>query len=101
MTIQECLESRGVYETIKGFSKDHKVAIPEIVARMVQHVLTGDDAASVVADLVSDAPRSSRGRKPLDPSVKAAREALRQASRSTDLSALQAAIDSLTGFSKA
>lgn len=84
-----------VFAQVKALSSQYKVAIPEIVSRLVEHVLTSDGATEVIADLLSDAPKSSRGRKALDPKVKAAREVLRKASRSTDLTALQAAIDSL------
>lgn len=62
---------------IKGFASQYKVAIPEVVARLAIYALTDDSLD--VADLLSDAPRSQRGRKPLDPAVKAAREAARKA----------------------
>ena len=94
MTHQEALEARGVFIQIKEASKLYKVAMPEIVARCVEHALTSDGFD--MADLVSDAPRSSRGRKALDPAVKAAREALAKVAKGGDLSALQAAIDGLT-----
>lgn len=85
---------------IKGFASQYKVAIPEVVARLAIHALTDDNLD--VADLLSDAPRSQRGRKPLDPEVKAAREAARKAltgkgaaTPEESVKALMAAIDLL------
>lgn len=85
---------------VKGFASQYKVAIPEVVARLAIHALTDDSLD--VADLLSDAPRSQRGRKPLDPAVKAAREAARNALTSKgattpeeSVKALMAAIDML------
>ena len=98
MTVQTFLEARGLYERIKGYSKAHKVAIPEIVGRMVEHVLSDDGADDLVSDLVSDAPKSSRGRRPLDPEERAARAAARAVKGETPeqaVKALQAAIELL------
>jgi len=95
VTYQSAMEDRNVFESLKEYAKANKVAMPEIVARCVEHVFTSDNAKDLVSDLISDAPRSQRGRAPLDPEVKEAREALRQAARSTDVRALQAAIDLL------
>ena len=92
--VNACL---GTYfEQVKRLSSENKVAIPEVIARCVIHVLTSDGADATLRDLLSDAPRSQRGRKPLDPQVKADREALRAASKGKgDVATLRAAIDRL------
>ena len=81
-------------DQIKGFAKQYKVAIPEVVARLAIHALTSDGLD--VADLLSDAPRRRCGRKALDPKVKEAKDAARKALKgSGDVVALMAAIDAL------
>lgn len=94
-TVFECM---GVEATdqIKAYAKTNKVAIPEVVARLALHVLTSDDAEQTITDLLSDAPHSQRGRKALDPEVKAAKEAARAALKGNgNVAALRAAIDAL------
>lgn len=98
-TVYDCLGKEFTAQ-IKGLATQYTVAIPEVIARLVQHALTDDTLD--VADLLSDAPRSQRGRKALDPKVKEAREAARKALTSKgaatpeeSIKSLQAAIDLL------
>ena len=93
MTIFEAMGTDNTGK-VKGFASQYKVAIPEVVARLVQHALADDTLD--IADLLSDAPHSQRGRKALDPDVKAAKEAARKALKgSGDVVALMAAIEQL------
>ena len=84
--------------TVKRLASENKVAIPEVIARLVGHVLTSDGSAETIKDLLSDAPHSQRGRKALDPETKAARAAVRAVkgqNTEDSVKALQAAIDLL------
>lgn len=62
------------HAAVKDLASKYKVAIPEIVSRFVDHVLASDNAEEVIADLLSDAPKSQRGRKALSEQEKAARK---------------------------
>ena len=98
VTVQSLLESKGFYEQIKGFAKMHGTGIPDVICAMVEHVLTSDDSADLVSDLLSDSPKRSRGRKPLsdeERTTRAAARAVKGTDPETSIKALQAAIDQL------
>lgn len=85
------------HAAVKDLASKYKVAIPEIVSRFVDHVLTSDNASEIIADLLSNAPRSQRGRKALSEQEKAARK-LRKAAEQAKavgmtVEALSAALD--------